>query len=494
MAHLGTVRHFDPLKGYGFIVPEVAIDMKDIDCSEAPPDAKLDSMKGIFVHSTGIRGDIGMVQSLEVGDVVRFDVAATARGFAAVNVVGENGENIQGKLHRVTLHGVCWGQIQYWNDAKGFGWIAAEIDKEGLLAQRVPDRILDLNGGMIYVQRNDLARYVRDLTTGMPVVFSIYWDEKGLGAANVNIGGGTPIDSDLLSQNLSDLTRVFAKIASLGREEKLQELQSTAPNVHLKLMIERGHIGTVIGQKGATVKRMIQESGAKRVAVEDMKNCVPEAQRMATLRAVDVHGTPSASAKAISLIAVTTAAENDEWTIRFMVPKPVFGWVVGKKLSVLEELQQKTGVTITTESSSEMPHLGTIELIICQGTVAEEDARNECLEILAARVGSVVAVALQPHIESPGNRGGGDAGKGKGEDGGKSGFKGGDKGDGGGFKGGKNDKSKGFKGDSGKGKYGGGGKGDYRNDYNQSKGGKDGGKKGGKSKGKGRNNRFDNDD
>jgi CspA family cold shock protein len=63
----GTVKWFNPSKGYGFITPEDGDD--------------------VFVHYSAIQGSEGGFKSLTEGDRVSFDVEQGPKGPSAANVV-----------------------------------------------------------------------------------------------------------------------------------------------------------------------------------------------------------------------------------------------------------------------------------------------------------------------------------------------------------------------------------------------------------------------
>ena len=63
----GTVKWFNPSKGYGFI--------------------EVEDGKDVFVHHSAIQGDDGGFRSLEDGAHVSFDIEQGPKGPSAINVV-----------------------------------------------------------------------------------------------------------------------------------------------------------------------------------------------------------------------------------------------------------------------------------------------------------------------------------------------------------------------------------------------------------------------
>mmetsp|Transcript_16781 Transcript_16781/g.37032 ORF Transcript_16781/g.37032 Transcript_16781/m.37032 type:complete len:569 (+) Transcript_16781:175-1881(+) len=421
MAYVGAVREFNVKQGFGFLEADQTIDASKLE--GAPEDAKVPAGQGIFVHSTSIRAGEGMVPSLESGERVRFDVQWTQKGVQAVGVVREDGEEIRpSTLHRVELKGVCCGLVDYWNESRGYGWIQCEVSRETLRMHRVPERAMDLNSMKVYVQRQDLAQNLKEMSQGLPVIFNLYWDEKGLGATNITIGHGIPLDREELNTSLQRVQKRFEKLAAASKENRqaaLGSLDNITPQAHVKLLIPKAAVGSVIGLKGQTVKKFLEESGAVRVHVDDLaKQFGVDGAQQGRARAIGVHGSFCAVAKAVNLITVALATDPEDnpgegaptpdqpaprreranWVIKFMVPHVLVPFVTGPKNEFLDKLAEKTGTKLSPESTNDIPAMGMIDVIVARGPTKGEEGREECLDVLSARIAAAVGATLEPRI------------------------------------------------------------------------------------------------
>eukprot|EP00451_Oxyrrhis_marina_P019723 CAMPEP_0204337158 /NCGR_PEP_ID=MMETSP0469-20131031/20098_1 /ASSEMBLY_ACC=CAM_ASM_000384 /TAXON_ID=2969 /ORGANISM="Oxyrrhis marina" /LENGTH=525 /DNA_ID=CAMNT_0051321143 /DNA_START=88 /DNA_END=1665 /DNA_ORIENTATION=- len=417
----GTVREFSVKSGFGFLEADKQVDPSKLE--GAPTDAKLGA--GIFVHSTGINSTSTMVPSLEPGERVKFSLKWTEKGVQAVDVMREDGGEVRPTtLHRVQLNGVCAGLVSSWNEKKGFGWITCDITKEALRSQRVPERAVDLNSMKAYVSRSDLGHNLHELAENLPVIFNLYWDEKGLGATNIAIGHGVPLDGDHLKHRLASADKALGHVesASAGdRPKALTVLDTSVQNAQLKLVIPRSQVGSVIGLKGQSIKKLLEESGAARVHVDDMKQFGVEGSQQGRARAVGIHGDFASIAKALNLLTVAMATDPEDnpgteegeepgqpaprreranWVVKLMVPYVLLDWVVGDDGAFLKKLGERTGTKLCTEFSQDIPALGQVNCVVARGATANVAEREECLDILSSRIAFAVGWILSPRVHN----------------------------------------------------------------------------------------------
>jgi len=261
--------------------------------------------------------------------------------------------------------------------AERFRLIAYGADVQAaLLQERVPKAVAQLNEGRIYVQARDCgAPRDTNVMRGTPVVFNLYWDEKGLGAMNVRHA--------VTLQALKS-----SPFVQLGREGSAEEQLATVAEAintaSIALVIPRAQCGMVIGEKGVTIKQIKADSGAKRIVVNNSGG---------DMRLVDIMAEPSVCANTAIMIGEKLRAPGEPLVVRLAVPREAFGRVVGKSKLHLTEIANKCG-GVNLRPLTQLPiRFGQSEAI----EVSDDDTSKAAVAVkfLVARI-----VSLAPEGDS----------------------------------------------------------------------------------------------
>mmetsp|Transcript_41014 Transcript_41014/g.80969 ORF Transcript_41014/g.80969 Transcript_41014/m.80969 type:complete len:557 (-) Transcript_41014:112-1782(-) len=329
--------------------------------------------------------------SLEEGQEVSFSVQRCERGWQAQEVTGLDGNPVRTRLHRNMLAGIFRGVTTHWNTEKAFGWISSDISPQSLGMQRVPKSVLGMNDGRIYFRWRDCgpSREGQEAVVqrGKAVVFALYWDEKGLGALQVcDAVTGRPLSSQV---GAVDHYKQLLALQELPGDEQLVELGKAMGKCVVCLVVVRAQAGTIIGQKGETVKTLKETSGVDRIFVENgMSEC----------RLVEIKGVPPAVASATLLIAEHLAREpgheGSGLDVRLVVPDDGFGRVVGKGKAQLNAIQERcSGATLTIAPRASVG-TGVVQAISVTG---ETGAVADAIRMLITRIVTCCSpLVLQP--------------------------------------------------------------------------------------------------
>jgi len=172
----------------------------------------------------------------------------------------------------------------------------------------------------------------------------------------------------------------------------LSELGKAMGKCVVCLVVVRSQAGTIIGQKGETVKTLKETSGVDRIFVENgMSDC----------RLVEIKGAPTAVASATLMIAEHLAREPREpgqegagFEARLVVPDDGFGRVVGKGKAQLNAIQERcSGATLTIAPRASVGS-GVVQAISVTG---EPDAAADAIRMLITRIVTCCSpLVLQP--------------------------------------------------------------------------------------------------
>nr|XP_020829093.1 poly(rC)-binding protein 3 isoform X18 [Phascolarctos cinereus] len=174
----------------------------------------------------------------------------------------------------------------------------------------------------------------------------------------------------------------------------------------IRLLMHGKEVGSIIGKKGETVKKMREESGA-RINISE-GNC-PE-------RIVTITGPTDAIFKAFAMIAYkfeediinsmsnSTATSKPPVTLRLVVPASQCGSLIGKGGSKIKEIRESTGAQV--QVAGDMLPNSTERAVTISGT---PDAIIQCvkqicvvmLEVQSVAVGSPPKGATIPYRPKP---------------------------------------------------------------------------------------------
>ncbi|XP_069081580.1 poly(rC)-binding protein 3 isoform X5 [Pleurodeles waltl] len=174
----------------------------------------------------------------------------------------------------------------------------------------------------------------------------------------------------------------------------------------IRLLMHGKEVGSIIGKKGETVKKMREESGA-RINISE-GNC-PE-------RIVTITGPTDAIFKAFAMIAYrfeediinsmsnSTATSKPPVTLRLVVPASQCGSLIGKGGSKIKEIRESTGAQV--QVAGDMLPNSTERAVTISGT---PDAIIQCvkqicvvmLEVQSVRGGSPPKGATIPYRPKP---------------------------------------------------------------------------------------------
>lgn len=166
----------------------------------------------------------------------------------------------------------------------------------------------------------------------------------------------------------------------------------------LRLLMHGKEVGSIIGKKGETVKKMREESGA-RINISE-GNC-PE-------RIVTLSGPTNAIFKAFTMIthkleedinsgmANSTASSQPPVTLRIVIPASQCGSLIGKGGCKIKEIRESTGAQV--QVAGDMLPNSTERAITIAGTPASiiECAKQICLVILEQSPPKGITVPYRP--------------------------------------------------------------------------------------------------
>mmetsp|Transcript_90190 Transcript_90190/g.250597 ORF Transcript_90190/g.250597 Transcript_90190/m.250597 type:complete len:519 (+) Transcript_90190:68-1624(+) len=387
----GRVKFFVPEKGWGRL--EVTGNLP-----EGLPAEEFSS--GVFVHYKDIVvADEKTLASLDEGQEVSFVLAKGEKGWQANDVKALDGNPVKARLHRTMLAGIFRGVVTHWNSAKAFGWIATDLSYQSLGMQRVPKSVLSLNEGRVYFRWRDCgaSREGQEafVQKGKAVVFQLYWDEKGLGALHVcDAITLQPLASGTLGGAVDGYKQLLA-VQELPANEQLAELGKEMPKCLACLVVPRAQAGSIIGQKGETVRGLKERSGVDYIYVDSGS---------LDHRLVELKGTPAAVAGGALLIAEHLAVEPGGQAapappeVRWAVPDEGFGRVVGKGKTQLTSIENRcAGATLQILPKVQVAS-GVVQSISVSG---EPEAMAEAAKMLLARIVTCSSVMPLPRNKPP---------------------------------------------------------------------------------------------
>ena len=180
--------------------------------------------------------------------------------------------------------GEAWvGQVAVWNQEKGFGFIEGD---DRVDPNKIPQA--KMNGGKVFFSIRDLIG-IRQAWVGMRVEYSLYYDEKGLGAEKIKqhnedggYGGGAGGGGNMAMGNNNwnnggykapqqDVDYEIPKGMAGVSEDAIRNMSEG--EIMVRVRIPHHFVWQLIGKKGAVVKEMRQSTGAH-FNFDDLPECL----------------------------------------------------------------------------------------------------------------------------------------------------------------------------------------------------------------------------
>jgi len=355
----GKVLEFKPRQGFGFIVPE----------------GKSESDK-VFVHWESIKTDERW-PALKTDMEVEFAVEKVKGRKQAKDVSLPGGENIdyvaadEGKNYKDGGE-KFQGKVKFYDIGKGFGMVIPneEIEFDGKKADK--DKALYMAREDIIIDRDPPA-----LDDGAEVEFQIYSNEKGLGAGRVTGPEGAALEFKGTGQKRR---KNWGNNSGGGWNKKQRNNNSIEVGLH----IMQKDVGTIIGEKGETVKEIRRESGCNRVQFgQDRVGYGDKARRVLSIQG-DKHSVVQACL-AVSQ-KITESADFDDARLSFLIPNEYCGMFIGKGGSFLKDVESK-GVKCDVENNPIMlPGASMVSRAYCKG---DTDSMEEAIGLIVGKLGSI---------------------------------------------------------------------------------------------------------
>lgn len=201
------------------------------------------------------------------------------------------------------------GRVISFNSQKGFGWLRPTQPVGSLPGAH-------MNGGKVFIHIRDLVG-VDGLEADQEVRFLLYSDEKGLGASQCTV-----MDGEVDFQQQEDFSSFTAQAESF----------TDLPKTVISIYVENMYIGGIIGKKGAKIKELSKESGAK-IEITQEKEEEGKHRDLQRSRLINLTGSLEQLKKVVKLLAKTISEISQSLyaKITFLIHKSQAGRIIGKK-------------------------------------------------------------------------------------------------------------------------------------------------------------------
>lgn len=216
------------------------------------------------------------------------------------------------------------GKVISFHPEKGFGWIRPTQPVGSLPGAH-------LNGGRVFVHVRDLVG-VEVLAKDQDVRFVLYADDKGLGAMSCS-------SNEAPEGGLEQFQQQDYNSGSFGGD---MQGFTDEPRTVISIYVENMYIGGIIGKKGATIKKLSQESGAKIDITQEDDADNPEKKRdPQRSRLVNLTGTSDQLKKVVKAIAktLTEISQSLYSKITFLIHQTQAGRLIGKKGANIKKIR-----------------------------------------------------------------------------------------------------------------------------------------------------------
>jgi len=219
------------------------------------------------------------------------------------------------------------GKVMSFHPEKGFGWIRPTQPVGSLPGAH-------LNGGRVFIHVRDLVG-IETLEQDQEVRFVLYADDKGLGAMNCT-SNEAPEGVEYENQDFNQ--------GSFGGDFN-QGGFTDEPRTVISIYVENMYIGGIIGKKGATIKKLSEESGAKVDITQEEESDDPEKKRdPQRSRLINLTGTSDQLKKVVKAIAKTLSEISQSLysKITFLIHQTQAGRLIGKKGANIKKIRGET--------------------------------------------------------------------------------------------------------------------------------------------------------
>jgi len=219
------------------------------------------------------------------------------------------------------------GKVMSFNPEKGFGWIRPTQPVGSLPGAH-------LNGGRVFVHVRDLVG-VESLEQDQDVRFVLYSDDKGLGAMNCT-SNEAPEGMEGMMNDFGGNSQSFQTDIPQGFTDE--------PRTVISIYVENMYIGGIIGKKGATIKKLSEDSGAKIDITQEEKEEGEDGEKRRDpqrSRLVNLTGTSEQLKKIVKAIAKTLSGISQSLysKITFLIHQTQAGRLIGKKGANIKKIR-----------------------------------------------------------------------------------------------------------------------------------------------------------
>lgn len=196
-----------------------------------------------------------------------------------------------------------------------------------------------MNNGRVFVHIKDLVG-LEKLETDQEVRFLLYRDDKGLGASNCT-------SNELPQGEQYPTEEVISPGPGMGGFDN-------EPKTVISIYVENMYIGGIIGKKGATIKKLSQDSGANIDITQDEDGSEEKRRDPQQHRLINLTGTNAQLKTVVKAIAKTLSEISQSLyaKVTFLIHQSQAGRLIGKKGANIKKIRgdmKKVNLTISKD-------------------------------------------------------------------------------------------------------------------------------------------------